>query len=314
MSGIDEGFVGKKILIEESYLASVRDSEFELGELGESESEGSLHLQVVPIINEEANDNVEELVESLKIEILQEKDPRLEEEKEKEESKSKDVELESSQVSIKDDPTQNVDAVVEQNEEVSETDLQLEINQPKEAVNDVFGAEVREEKEELNIELRSENKESIVSPPEGRESVVSDDVASPPTETRAPLLNNIGRNAFEGQSIKVQLTFHNVDVHSKPTKQKPSQLILQNVSGSVMPGRFMAIIGASGAGKTTFLSYISGKLFAKNLVGKGDILFNGVPKDKIDYYRFTAFVQQEDILLESMTVRGRSYLIYILYI
>ncbi len=42
-----------------------------------------------------------------------------------------------------------------------------------------------------------------------------------------------------------------------------------------MPGEFMAILGASGAGKTTLLNYLSGKMFSRNLVGYGDILFNG---------------------------------------
>lgn len=35
---------------------------------------------------------------------------------------------------------------------------------------------------------------------------------------------------------------------------------LQNISGNFLPGRFTAILGASGAGKTSFLSLLAGEL------------------------------------------------------
>lgn len=82
------------------------------------------------------------------------------------------------------------------------------------------------------------------------------------------------------------------------------KIILNKVSGIVKPGQFLAIIGASGAGKTTLLNYLSGKMLANDLDSEGDTLINGKnAKETTNYLQFTAFVQQEDVLLETLTVR-----------
>ena len=52
----------------------------------------------------------------------------------------------------------------------------------------------------------------------------------------------------------------------------------------------MAILGASGAGKTTLPNYLSGKMFAKNLDGRGPVLYNGVKREQINYRSLTAYV------------------------
>lgn len=70
-----------------------------------------------------------------------------------------------------------------------------------------------------------------------------------------------------------------------------------------MPGRFLSIIGASGAGKTTLLNYLAGRDPSKNLKKTGLVEVNGVDRNKIDYSSYVAYVQQEDILMQSMTVK-----------
>jgi ABC-type multidrug transport system ATPase subunit len=50
------------------------------------------------------------------------------------------------------------------------------------------------------------------------------------------------------------------------------------VSGTALPGQITAIIGPSGAGKTTFLDVLAGR---KNTgVVEGEILVNGKPRTK----------------------------------
>lgn len=58
-----------------------------------------------------------------------------------------------------------------------------------------------------------------------------------------------------------------------------------------------------GAGKTTLLNYLSGKDPSKNLSKAGHVLINNVDRDKVDYKRFVAYVQQDDVLIQTMTVR-----------
>ncbi len=115
------------------------------------------------------------------------------------------------------------------------------------------------------------------------------------------------------QRLRVQLTWKNIMVWpnlnvgcvKKPAAQpgETKRLILRNVSGTVRPGQFLSIIGSTGAGKTTLLQLLSGKMFPHNLEYTGTIEINGQPRDNIDYSRFTAFVQQDDVLMENLTVR-----------
>jgi len=89
--------------------------------------------------------------------------------------------------------------------------------------------------------------------------------------------------------------------HSIETSFLPYNL--DNLSGTVKPGQFLAIIGASGAGKTTFLNYISGRDPSKNLEKEGSISINGVDSSKLDYGKYVAYVQQDDVLYQTMTVK-----------
>ncbi|KAJ3335669.1 Talin-1 [Gonapodya sp. JEL0774] len=77
--------------------------------------------------------------------------------------------------------------------------------------------------------------------------------------------------------------------------------ILEGIAGSVKPGQVCAIMGGSGAGKTTFLDILAGR--QKSGVVAGEILVNGVPMAPDEYKRSIGFVDQEDTLIETLTVR-----------
>ena len=115
---------------------------------------------------------------------------------------------------------------------------------------------------------------------------------------------------FNQSQLRVQLSFNNVIIRSKPKrvcfKKQPGRNILRGVSGTIMPGEFMTILGASGAGKTTLLNYLSGKNFSRNLMARGDVTYNGIARDNIDYRSLTAYVMQDDILFDTLTVRGKN--------
>jgi ATP-binding cassette, subfamily G (WHITE), eye pigment precursor transporter len=51
------------------------------------------------------------------------------------------------------------------------------------------------------------------------------------------------------------------------------------------------------------LNFLSDKDPSKNLHKEGEVLINGTPRDKVDYFQYLAYVQQDDILLQSLTVK-----------
>lgn len=78
------------------------------------------------------------------------------------------------------------------------------------------------------------------------------------------------------------------------------RLVLDSISGAVEPGQIMAVIGASGAGKSTFLDLLARK--AKTGDVTGDILVNGKRVGDAEYRRVVGFVDQEDTLMGTLTV------------
>ncbi|KAL8286472.1 hypothetical protein RQP46_004489 [Phenoliferia psychrophenolica] len=78
------------------------------------------------------------------------------------------------------------------------------------------------------------------------------------------------------------------------------RLVLDSITGSVLPGEIMAVIGASGAGKSTFLDLLAKK--SKKGTTQGEILVNGKQVGDAEYRRVVGFVDQEDTLMGTLTV------------
>ncbi|KAF8268139.1 hypothetical protein EI94DRAFT_1212790 [Lactarius quietus] len=76
--------------------------------------------------------------------------------------------------------------------------------------------------------------------------------------------------------------------------------ILEGITGSVRPGQVLAVMGASGAGKSTFLDILARKR-KRGLVG-GTTLVNGREVSDSDFRNVIGFVDQEDTLMSTLTV------------
>ncbi|KAK3026899.1 hypothetical protein RJ639_041368 [Escallonia herrerae] len=76
--------------------------------------------------------------------------------------------------------------------------------------------------------------------------------------------------------------------------------LLRCVTGRVMPGRITAVMGPSGAGKTTFLSALAGKAVGCTMTGL--ILINGEAESIRCYKKIIGFVPQDDVVYGNLTV------------
>jgi ABC-type multidrug transport system ATPase subunit len=82
------------------------------------------------------------------------------------------------------------------------------------------------------------------------------------------------------------------------TFKKKDKSVLYPMSGYVAPGQVLAVMGPSGAGKTSFLNILAQRV--KDY--KGEILINDKPIDKT-FRSLSAYVQQDDVLMGNLTVR-----------
>jgi len=73
-------------------------------------------------------------------------------------------------------------------------------------------------------------------------------------------------------------------------RKKRTRTLLNNVNGYVRPGQLLAIMGPSGAGKTTMLNILAGRAYNQKITG--EVLVNGKTVPKKDYKQFIGFVTQ----------------------
>lgn len=96
--------------------------------------------------------------------------------------------------------------------------------------------------------------------------------------------------------LKIEITFQDLSLSLKGSKKK----ILCNVNGKLSPGRVTAVMGPSGAGKTTFLNALAGKTYKS--ITTGLVLINGKPDPIKSYKKVIGFVPQDDIVHGNLTV------------
>ncbi|RLN98705.1 hypothetical protein BBJ28_00012687 [Nothophytophthora sp. Chile5] len=87
----------------------------------------------------------------------------------------------------------------------------------------------------------------------------------------------------------------------KPSNPKESIELLKGVSGYALPGRMTALMGASGAGKTTLMDVIANRKTGGSV--SGQILLNGYEANELAIRRCTGYCEQMDMHSEAATIR-----------
>eukprot|EP01083_Nonionella_stella_P124798 377070_1 len=82
-----------------------------------------------------------------------------------------------------------------------------------------------------------------------------------------------------------------------------TRAVLRNVSGLAEPGKFMAILGPSGAGKRSLKSVLVGRFHTRSGQTKvtGEILINGHRVSSKTFQKHTSYIMQDVCLFETLT-------------
>ncbi|KAK3686603.1 hypothetical protein LTR37_019664 [Vermiconidia calcicola] len=101
---------------------------------------------------------------------------------------------------------------------------------------------------------------------------------------------------IETSSIGLSFDFENL---TYVTKKGRGKKILQGVTGTMPRGSCWGVMGGSGAGKSTFVNVLMGKLQAT----AGIMKINGWEKDMSKYKKLIGYVPQDDVVFSELTVR-----------
>ncbi|KAG2506898.1 hypothetical protein BBO99_00009231 [Phytophthora kernoviae] len=109
-------------------------------------------------------------------------------------------------------------------------------------------------------------------------------------------------NAREKNFVPVTVAFQDLWYSvPNPNNPKESLELLKGISGFAMPGSVTALMGASGAGKTTLMDVIAGRKTGGKITGK--ILMNAYEASDLAIRRCTGYCEQMDVHSESATIR-----------
>eukprot|EP00667_Euglena_gracilis_P002040 EG_transcript_2040 len=116
-----------------------------------------------------------------------------------------------------------------------------------------------------------------------------------------------GRDDPQGSPLYLEHVTYEVDYVVPNASKNPfakkvmgHRVILQDINTHVRPGELVAIMGASGSGKTTTLNVMACRIKPTS----GELYLSGQPASGIkDVHRHIAYVMQDDILMESLTVQ-----------
>ena len=104
---------------------------------------------------------------------------------------------------------------------------------------------------------------------------------------------------YSGNSFIIYIFYYGQQMKEQVDHDKLQ--LLSQVTGAFQPGILTALMGVSGAGKTTLMDVLSGRKTGGHI--EGDIRISGYPKKQETFARVTGYCEQNDIHSPQVTVR-----------
>jgi len=100
---------------------------------------------------------------------------------------------------------------------------------------------------------------------------------------------------------KVDLSFHDICYEVTASQTNEKLKLLKNINGVFRAGRMCALMGSSGAGKTTLMDVIALRKTAGTV--EGEVRLNGHLQEPTSFRRCSGYVEQFDVQSPQLTVR-----------
>ncbi|KAH7303759.1 ATP-binding cassette sub-family G member 5 [Stachybotrys elegans] len=114
--------------------------------------------------------------------------------------------------------------------------------------------------------------------------------------------NQVANAHLSNNEVHV-FSWHNLNVVVKDRVTGDPLSLLSNAAGMVRSGELLAIMGPSGSGKTTLLNALAHRVASAGAKTTGNISVNGEHASSSAMRQLSAYVEQEDALIGSITVR-----------